>query len=322
MDADRSGIHIPVKLERTVELLAPALARSSADGPAWAVDATLGLGGHAEALLRLGPQVRLIGIDRDPQALELAASRLSFAGPRAVLRHAVFDELPEILAELSIPRVSALLLDLGVSSLQLDSLDRGFAYSRDTPLDMRMDQTAARSALDVVNGYTAKELARVFREYGEERFANRIARAIVEGRSPEPITSTVALAELVRNAIPAPARREGGHPAKRVFQALRIEVNDELGVLARMMDRLPGLLEVGGRAVVLSYQSLEDRLVKRAFARAASGDPDLPPGLPIIVPPPAYRLLTRGAETADEAEIAANGRAAPVRLRALVREAA
>ena len=173
-----------MKLERTVELLALALARSSADGPAWAVDATLGLGGHAEALWRLGPQVRLIGIDRDPQALELAASRLSFAGPRAVLRHAVFDELPEILAELSIPRVSALLLDLGVSSLQLDSVDRGFAYSRDTPLDMRMDQTAARSALDVVNGYTAKELARVFREYGEERFANRIARAIVEAAAP------------------------------------------------------------------------------------------------------------------------------------------
>jgi 16S rRNA (cytosine1402-N4)-methyltransferase len=321
MDSASDDIHVPVKLQRTLELLGPALATDLAGDPApWAVDGTLGMAGHAAALLTRHPNMRLLGVDRDPQALELAASRLTFAEDRVVLRHAVFDEIPDLLHELGSPAVRAVLLDLGVSSLQLDSAQRGFAYARDTPLDMRMDQTAGRSARDVVNGYTAKELARVFREYGEERFAGRIANAIASARAVSPIESTSVLAELIRDSVPAPARRTGGHPAKRVFQALRIEVNDELGALGRLLDELPGLLAVGGRAVVLSYQSLEDRLVKRAFARVTRSD--LPLDLPVLPPPAAYRLLTRGAELASESEVAANPRAASVRLRAIVRETA
>ncbi len=273
-------------------------------------------------MLRLSPHVHLLGVDRDPQALDLARRRLSFAADRAILRNAVFDVIPQLLIDEGVDRVAAVLLDLGVSSLQLDSVNRGFAYSRDTPLDMRMDQTAAPSAQDVVNGYTAKELARVFREYGEERFASRIATAIVEARTREPITSTAVLAELVRASVPAPARRTGGHPAKRVFQALRIEVNDELGALRRLLKELPGLLAPGGRVVVLSYHSLEDRLVKQAFAQATRSN--LPPDLPVtaLAATSGYRLLTRGAETADEQEVADNPRAASVRLRAMAREAA
>jgi 16S rRNA (cytosine1402-N4)-methyltransferase len=321
MPAD-DELHVPVKLARVIELLSPALAGpAAADAdPRWVVDGTLGMGGHAAALLRAAPGVRLLGIDRDPEALQIARRRLDFAADRIVLVHSVFDELPALLREHGISRAAAVLLDLGVSSLQLDAVHRGFAYARDTALDMRMDQSASQSAIDVVNGYSGKELARVFREYGEERYASRIADAVVAARAEHPIATTAQLADIVRASVPAPARRSGGHPAKRVFQALRIEVNDELGALQRVLPALLDRLAVQGRAVVLSYHSLEDRMVKRAFARAATSP--TPPDLPVMGPPAPYRLLTRGAEMADQDEVTANPRAASVRLRAIVREAA
>ncbi len=307
--------HVPVLLERCTGLLAPALT-----GPdAVVVDCTLGMGGHAEALLAASP-ARLVGLDRDPEALRRSGSRLAPFGDRATLVHAVYDELPEVLADLGLSRVQGVLFDLGVSSLQLDEVDRGFAYAQDAPLDMRMDPTTGVTAADVVNGYDGRALARVLREYGEERFAARIADAIVRDRAREPFTGTARLAELVRNAIPAATRRTGGHPAKRTFQALRIEVNDELGVLRRAVPRALDALSVGGRLVVLSYQSLEDKVVKAELvARATSTVPvDLP-----FVPEgsaPELRLLVRGAEQASADEVAANPRAASVRLRAAERQ--
>lgn len=320
-DVPLEEIHIPVKLDRCLELLAPALeGPSAAAEPRWLVDATLGMGGHAAAFLRRFPELHVLGIDRDPDAVAIAGRRLSFAADRVVVVRAVFDALPEALAEAGIGAVAGVLLDLGVSSLQLDAVERGFAYARDTPLDMRMDAAGGASAFDVVNGYPAKELARVFREYGEERFASRIAAAIVAARADAPLQSTARLADLVREAIPAPARRTGGNPAKRVFQALRIEVNDELGALQRVLPDVLSSLAVGGRAVVLSYQSLEDRLVKRSFAAACAST--VPVDLPVMGSPAPYRLLTRGAELADEAERQSNPRSASVRLRAIVREAA
>jgi 16S rRNA (cytosine1402-N4)-methyltransferase len=224
-----------------------------------------------------------------------------------------------VLARLGIPVVDGALFDLGVSSLQLDDDSRGFAYSRDTRLDMRMDTSAQRSAYDVVNGYTVDELTRVLREYGEERFARRIAQAIAREREHAPLASTARLAELVRETIPAPARRSGGNPAKRTFQALRIEVNDELGALARALPAALDALRVGGRLVVLAYHSLEDRLVKRVFAGGAAVQ--APPDLPVVpeAARPQLRLLTRGAQQPSDEEVAANPRAASARLRAVER---
>jgi len=310
--------HVPVLLERCVALLAPAL-RPQADRPAVVVDATLGLGGHAEALLRAFPQVRLVGLDRDPAALEHSRRRLSPYAERLQLIHAVYDSLPDVLAELGLSEVEGVLFDLGVSSMQLDSAERGFAYSRDAPLDMRMDQTSGRTAGEIVNGYSAAQLARILREYGEERFAGRVAAAIVRERAAAPLESTAKLAELVRAAIPAATRRTGGHPAKRTFQALRIEVNAELEALGAAIPAALDALAVGGRIVVLSYHSLEDRIVKRAFAaESADRTPlDLPVALPSAAP--TLRLLTRGAETAGAGEVAVNPRAASVRLRAAER---
>lgn len=321
MPAD-DEVHVPVKLERVLELLAPALAGPAAVAvqPRWVVDATLGMGGHAAAVLHASPQARLLGIDRDPEALQIAQRRLAFAADRIVLVRSVFDALPDLLQERGISEAAAVLLDLGVSSLQLDAAHRGFAYARDTALDMRMDQSATKSAIDVVNDYSGKELARVFREYGEERYASRIADAVLAQRARHTITTTGELADIVRASVPAPARRTGGHPAKRVFQALRIEVNDELGALQRVLPALLDRLAVGGRAVVLAYHSLEDRMVKRAFAEATASRTPL--DLPVMGPPAPYRLLTRGAEQADQDEVAANPRASSVRLRAIVREAA
>ncbi|MBA2415493.1 MAG: 16S rRNA (cytosine(1402)-N(4))-methyltransferase RsmH [Geodermatophilaceae bacterium] len=312
------GEHVPVLLERCVALLAPAL-RPQADRPAVVVDATLGLGGHAEALLRAFPQVRLVGLDRDPAALEHSRRRLSPYAERLQLIHAVYDSLPDVLAELGLSEVEGVLFDLGVSSMQLDSAERGFAYSRDAPLDMRMDQTSGRTAGEIVNGYSAAQLARILREYGEERFAGRVAAAIVRERAAAPLESTAKLAELVRAAIPAATRRTGGHPAKRTFQALRIEVNAELEALGAAIPAALDALAVGGRIVVLSYHSLEDRIVKRAFAaESADRTPlDLPVALPSAAP--TLRLLTRGAETAGAGEVAVNPRAASVRLRAAER---
>jgi 16S rRNA (cytosine1402-N4)-methyltransferase len=312
--------HVPVLVGRVVELLTPALREPDAV----VVDATLGMAGHAEALLAANPDARLVGIDRDTEALALAAVRLAAFEGRVTLVHAVYDELPEVLNRLGLPVVNAVLFDLGVSSLQLDEVSRGFSYAQDSALDMRMDATEGKTAADVLNTYSARDLARVLREYGEERFAARIAAAIVRDRTRAPFSSTARLVELVRESIPAPARRTGGNPAKRTFQALRIEVNGELGALARAVPAAISAIGVGGRVAALSYHSLEDRIVKRAFAaQTVSGTPE---GLPVELPDraPRLRLLTRGAEQADVTEVAANPRAASARLRAVerVREAA
>jgi 16S rRNA (cytosine1402-N4)-methyltransferase len=312
MTGDR---HVPVLLSRTLELLAPVAAAPGAV----VVDATLGMGGHSEALLEQFSSLRLIGLDRDPQALRLAGERLSPFADRATLVHAVYDELAEVLARVGVQRVQGVLFDLGVSSLQLDEPGRGFAYAQDAPLDMRMDQTRGITAAEVVNTYEPARLARVLKEYGEERFARRIAEAIARERAREPFTGTARLAELVRASIPAATRRTGGHPAKRTFQALRIEVNGELHALERALPAAVDALAVGGRIVVLSYHSLEDRMVKRVLAAGATST--APPGLPVELPEhaPVLRLLTRGAEEPGPAEVAANPRAASARLRAAER---
>ncbi len=307
--------HVPVLLTRTLELLAPAV---EAPG-AVLVDATLGLGGHSAALLERFGSLRLVGLDRDPQALALAGQRLAPYGDRATLVHAVYDELAAVLARLGVARVQGVLFDLGVSSMQLDEAGRGFAYAQDAPLDMRMDQTRGTTAAEVVNTYPADRLARVLREYGEERFARRIADAVVRERAKEPFAGTARLAELVRSSIPAATRRTGGHPAKRAFQALRIEVNGELAALAGALPAAVDALAVGGRMVVLSYHSLEDRMVKRVLTAGATST--APPDLPVVPPEhePVLRLLTRGAERAGDEEVAGNPRAASVRLRACER---
>ncbi|WP_405013753.1 16S rRNA (cytosine(1402)-N(4))-methyltransferase RsmH [Kitasatospora sp. NBC_01539] len=303
--------HVPVMLQRCMDALAPAI---SAPG-AVVVDATLGLGGHSEALLTQFPEVRLVAVDRDPVALKLSAERLARFGDRATLVHAVYDEIPRVLDDLGIAEVQGVLFDLGVSSMQLDEAERGFAYAQDAPLDMRMDQTRGLSAADVLNTYSHGDLARILKVYGEERFAGKIASVILRERAKEPFTTSARLVELVRNAIPAATRRTGGNPAKRTFQALRIEVNGELEVLDRAVPGALGVLAVGGRIVVMSYQSLEDRLVKQYLQAGAANT--APPGLPIVPEEhqPRLKLHTRGAELATEVEIEENRRAAPVRLR-------
>ena len=307
--------HVPVLVARTLELLAPALGEPGAV----VLDATVGLGGHSAALLEQFGDLRLIGLDRDPEALALAAERLAPFADRTTLVHAVYDELAMVLASAEVERVQGVLFDLGVSSLQLDDAGRGFAYAQDAPLDMRMDQTQGITAAEVVNTYEPAQLARVLKEYGDERFARRIADAVARERDREPFAGTARLAELVRSSIPAATRRTGGHPAKRTFQALRIEVNAELRALEGALPAAVDALAVGGRIVVLSYQSLEDRLVKRALAAGAAGT--APHGLPVVLPEhePVLRLLTRGAEVPDAGEVSENPRAASARLRAAER---
>jgi 16S rRNA (cytosine1402-N4)-methyltransferase len=313
----RAAVHVPVLLERVTDLLAPAC---STEG-AVLVDATLGLAGHSLAMLDAHPGLRLIGLDRDPDARAEAARRIEAAGhtDRATLVPAVFDELPEVLDRLGIDEVQGVLFDLGVSSLQLDTNERGFSYAADAPLDMRMDTAGPRTAADVVNTYSPKDLARVLRVYGEERFASRIASAIDRERAREPFTTTARLAELVREAIPAATRRTGGHPAKRTFQALRIEVNDELGVLERALPAAIEALAVGGRVVVITFHSLEDRIVKQTLAAGATDR--TPPDMPVPMPElgPVLRLLTRGGESASVDEVAVNPRSASARVRAAER---
>lgn len=310
-----SPSHVPVLLDRVVSLLAPALDRPGAV----LVDATLGLGGHSEAVLSRIDATRVVGIDRDPQALELASRRLAAYGDRFTGVHAVYDEIADVLADLGLPAVDGVLFDLGVSSMQLDVRERGFAYAEDAPLDMRMDDTTGITAAEVLNTYPAADLTRILKEYGEEKFARKIAAAVVREREREPFTTSGRLVELLYAEIPAPARRTGGHPAKRTFQALRMEVNDELAVLRRAMPAAIDAINVGGRVVVESYHSLEDRLVKQAFTAATRSD--VPEDLPFVPEghEPALRLVTRGSEKAGPEEIAANPRAASVRLRAVER---
>nr|WP_216628607.1 16S rRNA (cytosine(1402)-N(4))-methyltransferase RsmH [Actinopolyspora erythraea] len=307
--------HLPVLLERTVELFEPALR----DRRATVLDATLGMGGHAEALLRAFPEVTVIGVDRDPEALRLARRRLADFGGRVRLVHGVDDQLDEILEEQGVTGIDGVLFDLGVSSLQLDESERGFSYARDAPLDMRMDSTEGQTAADVLNTYSRAELIRILREYGEEKFAARIASEVVRARDREPFVTSERLVRLIYDSVPAASRRTGGHPAKRTFQALRIEVNGELEVLSRALPQAIDALSPGGRVVVLSYHSLEDRTVKRTLSERSKSR--TPVDLPVELPGhgPQLRLLTRGAEFADESEAAANPRASSVRLRAAER---
>ncbi|MFT4187558.1 MAG: 16S rRNA (cytosine(1402)-N(4))-methyltransferase RsmH [Aeromicrobium sp.] len=309
--------HVPVALERVLELFAEPV--EVAGERAVVVDATLGLGGHSEAFLQRFPQATVVGIDRDPHALRLAGERLAPFGERFAAHEAVYDEIADVLDRQGVERATAVLFDLGVSSMQLDVAERGFAYAQDAPLDMRMDAQGPLTAADVLNTYDVADLARVLRSYGEEKFARRIAENVVREREREPFTTSARLVELIRDSIPAAARRTGGHPAKRVFQALRVEVNDELRVYERALPAALDRLAVGGRIVVLSYHSLEDRLTKRGLRQvtAETAPRDLP-----VVPEdqrPRFRLLTRGAEQASSEEIEDNPRAASVRLRAVER---
>ncbi|MDF2573291.1 MAG: rsmH [Agromyces sp.] len=312
MDIER--IHTPVMLERTIELLAPALEGDRAV----LVDATLGMGGHSRAFLERFPKLTVIGLDRDTEALAIARERLAPFGDRARFVHTVYDGIAEAVRSEGYDEVQGVLFDLGVSSLQLDRAERGFAYSKDAPLDMRMDPTRGRTAADVIAESSEEELRRLFYEYGEEKLAPRYARAIVRARSDAPITRSGELVEIITKATPVAVQRQG-HPAKRVFQALRIEVNEELSVLERAIPAALDLISVQGRMVVLAYQSLEDRIVKRALQAAARSS--APAGLPMELPEhrPQFRLLVRGAELASESEQAENPRAKPVRLRAVER---
>lgn len=316
-------VHVPVRLERADQLLGPALtSTAAADGTRVMIDATLGLGGHAEHFLRTYPQLRLIGLDRDPAALELAEARLSSYADRITLVHTTYDGIADALEQAGLPEyesVHAILFDLGVSSMQLDESDRGFAYAVDAPLDMRMNPRAGITAADILNTYSHGDIARVLSTYGEERFAGKIASAVLRRREHTPFTTSGPLVELLYTAIPAATRRTGGHPAKRTFQALRIEVNGELESLTAAVPAGLDALAVGGRVVFMSYQSLEDRVVKQELApRIKSRSPE---GLPVELPGmgPEFRLLTRGSERASDAEIDVNPRSAPVRLRAAER---
>jgi 16S rRNA (cytosine1402-N4)-methyltransferase len=300
--------HEPVLIRAIVEAFAPV-------PPGWVIDGTVGGGGHARALLEAHPQLHLLGLDQDEVALSAAAATLAPFGPRARLRHARFDHLSDVMSDEGIDGVSGVLLDLGVSSPQLDRAERGFSYRHDGPLDMRMDRGQELTAASVVNDYPEAQLADAIRRYGDERYAGRIAAAIVAAR---PVRSTTELAEIVRNAIPAPARRRGGHPAKRTFQALRIEVNDELAVLTATLEQAVDALVPRGRCAVLAYHSGEDRIVKAAFRHAESGGCTCPPDLPCgCGATPRVRPLKRGVVKPSAAEIEANPRAESARLRVI-----
>jgi 16S rRNA (cytosine1402-N4)-methyltransferase len=329
--------HRPVLVDLVVELFAPV-------PPGVVVDATVGGGGHAAALLDAHPHLSVLGLDQDPEAVTAASERLGRFGTRALVRQARFDQLARALADVTgLPehgspssrdgapagsaeaaaatpadrpaKASGVLFDLGVSSPQLDRPQRGFSYRADGPLDMRMDPTSPRRADDIVNHAEVGELTRILRTLGDERYASRVGRAIVAAR---PVQGTAQLAEVVREAIPAPARRRGGHPARRTFQALRIAVNDELAILPGTLDQALEVLVPGGRCVAVAYHSGEDRIVKARFRHAATGGwtgpADLPPPAEVR---PTVRLLRRGAWKPSAAEIAANPRAEAARARAV-----
>ncbi len=303
--------HDPVMIDEVAALVASV-------PPGTFVDCTVGGGGHSERILETCPQLHLLGIDRDPLALEASARRLARFGSRVRFYRGRFDRIADALADNGIDQASGFLFDLGVSSPQLDLAHRGFSYRQDGPLDMRMDTDAALSAADIVNASDQRTLASILRRNADERFATRIAAAIIAAR---PFTSTVALAEVVVQAIPAPARRTGGHPAKRTFQALRIAVNDELDMLVPALEAALDALAPGGRGLVLTYHSGEDRLVKDVFRRRSTVD--TPPGLPVpATDEPEFSVLRPLARRPQEAEQERNRRAASARLRGIERRAA
>lgn len=321
--ADDPHGHVPVMRDRMAELLAPAVERFGAD--AVLIDGTLGAGGHTEHFLTVFPDARVIGVDRDPNALAQASERLAPFGERFTPVQMRFDAVGDAIANNDGPvfdtarehGIAGALFDLGVSSMQLDQEERGFSYRGDAPLDMRMDPTTGITAAEVLNTYSHGDLARVLKTYGDERFAGKIASAIIAEREREPFDRAGRLVELLYDTIPAATRRTGGHPAKRTFQALRIEVNRELEAVENVVPVITGLLGVGGRAVFMSYQSLEDKIVKAAFADLTASK--TPAGLPLDLPgtEPAFRTVTRGAEKAPAEEIERNPRAAPVRVRCI-----
>jgi 16S rRNA (cytosine1402-N4)-methyltransferase len=305
-------LHEPVMLSRTLELLSPALAKDSAV----MVDCTLGLGGHSEAFLREFENLTLIGIDRDLSALALAKKRLSHFGERVRFFYGTYDQIAGALDENGLSEADAILMDLGVSSMQIDSKDRGFAYSFDAPLDMRMDLDSGESAANLVATATEAELSRIFKDYGEERFASKIAAELVSRRQQSAIVTSKQLASIVSDVVPFIPGKSSGHPAKRVFQALRIAVNQELEILERAVPSAIDALALGGRLLVLSYHSLEDRIVKQAIVQASSSS--APVELPFELPEhaPVLKLVVKGAEKASLEETASNPRSASVRLRA------
>jgi len=318
-----NAVHIPVALDRCIDLLTPAIEFSLMNNPQTIViDATLGLGGHTRALLAKFPTIRVIGIDRDEHAIALAKVNVAPFGDRLTIVHTTYDQITEILEDQGISEVAGILFDLGVSSMQLDEAERGFAYSQDAPLDMRMDQSQELTAQIVLDTYERGALIRILRLYGEEKFAPRIVDNIIAARQAGTLHSTKALAELVKDSIPAPARRTGGNPAKRTFQALRIEVNQELAVLERAIPAALAAIAIKGRVVVMAYQSLEDKIVKADFTAITTST--TPRGLPVELPDSAakYALVMRGSEGAAEEEIEANPRAGSMRLRAIERLAA
>lgn len=317
--------HIPVLRDRMAQLITPGV--SALGSNAVIVDATLGAGGHSEHFLETFEKACVLGVDRDPHALAGARERLSRFGDRFVAIQARFDDFADVADESEGPifdtlreqGVAGALFDLGVSSMQLDQVERGFAYRMDAPLDMRMDPSQTKTAADILNTYSHGEIARILSTYGDERFAGKIASAIVREREKQPFTTSARLVELLYDTIPAATRKTGGHPAKRTFQALRVEVNAELDSLAAVIPVITDRLAVGGRAVFMSYQSLEDKIVKKALVDMSTSK--TPAGLPMDLPgtAPQFRLITRGAEKASEAEIAENPRSAPVRVRAVER---
>ena len=316
---DASTQHISVMLDRCIELLSPTVLLN--EKPV-IVDCTLGLGGHTEALLEKFPTLTIIGIDRDQIALDRASARLARFGDRFKSAHAIFDQIDNVVASHGFREVNGVLFDLGVSSIQLDEVDRGFSYSQDAPLDMRMDRSRGITAAEIVNTYAPGTLVKILRTFGEEKFATRIVENIVKARAKAPLNSTQELAELVKASIPAATRRTGGNPAKRTFQALRIEANDELGAISRALPIALDLLTIGGRVVVLSFQSLEDRIVKELFVEKSTSK--APRNLPVDLPEFAakFALVSKSGETPSDQELEANPRSASVRLRAIEKVAA
>jgi 16S rRNA (cytosine1402-N4)-methyltransferase len=311
--------HIPVALDQCIEFLYPGFTNKSKP---YLLDATLGLGGHAKVFLSQFPNLHLIGIDRDQSAIEIAQSNLKVFSDRVSITHATYDQIQLALDNAGVSKVDGILFDLGVSSMQLDLVERGFSYSQKAPLDMRMDQSNPVTAAKILNTYSHGELAKILQNYGEEKFASKIAENIIKARTAGTLKTTTDLVQLVKDSIPAPARRTGGNPAKRTFQAIRIEVNQELAILERAIPAALAALAVGARLVVMSYQSLEDRIVKNFFTQATKSNSPL--GLPVELPnsASAFELLQSGSTAATAAEQLSNPRSQSMRLRAIERRSA